>query len=93
MTKPAQGTQSATASPASPKSDNAGGTEDAKGEGNYSASRRFDTQEAKFVERNKQKIPQMGKDAENALDGPEGDELRKAEDRARAHSHSPGDER
>jgi len=93
MTKPSKDKHSASAAPAKPKNDKAGGTEDVKGEGNYSASRRFDTEEAKFVERNKQKIPQMGKDAEKALDGPEGDELRKAEDRARSHSHAPGDDR
>jgi len=59
-----------------------------QGEGNYSAARRFDAREGEFVEKNRRKIPGMGKDAEKALDGPEGDELRKAEDRARAHSHA-----
>jgi hypothetical protein len=93
MTKPSKDKHAAATDTAKPKHEKAGGNEDVKGEGNYSASRRFDTEEAKFVERNKQKIPQMGKDAEKALDGPEGDELRKAEDRARAHSHSPGEER
>jgi hypothetical protein len=93
MTKPSNDKPSATASRAKPKSQDADGNEDVKGEGNYSAARRFDSEEAKFVEQNRQKIPQLGKDAEKALDGPEGDELRKAEDRARARSHSPGDER
>ncbi len=64
--------------------------EDVKGEGNYSAARRFRGAEEKFVARNKRSIPGMGKDAEEAVDGPEGDELRKAEDRARAHSHAKG---
>jgi hypothetical protein len=62
---------------------------DTPGEGNYSAARRFDAQEGAFVEKNRQKIPQLGKDAEKALDGAEGDALRKAEETARSHSHSP----
>ncbi|MGD0192151.1 MAG: hypothetical protein ABSD74_15535 [Rhizomicrobium sp.] len=59
---------------------------DLRGEGNYTAARRFRQSEEKFVARNRRKIPGMGKDAEEALDGPEGDELRAAEDRARSHS-------
>jgi hypothetical protein len=93
MTKPSKDKRPVASAAVTPKSGKTGENQDVKGEGNYSASRRFDTEEAKFVERNKQNIPQMGKDAEKALDGPEGDELRKAEDRARGHSHSPGEER
>lgn len=66
---------------------------DVPGEGNYSAARRFRQGEEKFVAKNKRRIPGLGKDAEEALDGPEGDELRRAEDRAGAHSHSRGNER
>ena len=36
--------------------------------------------------RNQNKITQMGKDAEKALDGPEGDDLRDAEARAAGRS-------
>jgi hypothetical protein len=49
------------------------------GEGDYAASRAFDKDQAAFVKKNKAKIPAMGKDAEKALDGPEGDGLRAAE--------------
>jgi len=56
------------------------------GEGNYAASRRFDKDEASFVKKNKAAIPAMGKEAEKALDGPEGAELRAAEATAAARS-------
>ena len=48
------------------------------GEGNYAASRKFDADQAGFVKKNKAKIPDLGKAAEAALDGPEGDSLREA---------------
>lgn len=56
------------------------------GEGDYQASRKFFKDEANFVKRNSSEIPQMGKDAEAALDGPQGGELRAAEAKARGHS-------
>jgi hypothetical protein len=62
---------------------------DVAGEGNYSASRRFRKSETDFVKRNKARIPGMGKAAEAALEGAEGNELRAAEDEARAHAHMP----
>ena len=90
MTKPAP---AKTAASAAPKTGAARDGKDVRGEGNYSAARRFDALEREFVEKNRQKIPGMGKEAEDALDGPEGDELRKAEDRARSRSHAPRGER
>lgn len=63
---------------------------DVPGEGNYSAARRFRKGETDFVEHNKDKIRTLGKQAEEALEGKEGDELRDAEDRARSHSHARG---
>lgn len=62
---------------------------DVVGEGNYSASRRFRKAETAFVTRNKDKIAAMGAQAEAALEGAEGNELRAAEDEARAHAHTP----
>jgi hypothetical protein len=56
------------------------------GEGDYAASRRFDKDEASFVKKNKAGIPAMGKEAEKALDGPEGAALRDAEATAAARS-------
>jgi hypothetical protein len=49
------------------------------GEGDYEATRKFDRDEAGFVAKNKANIPAMGKEAEAALDGPEGAALREAE--------------
>ncbi len=56
------------------------------GEGDYAASRRFDKDEASFVEKNKANIPAMGREAERALEGPEGDALRDAEATAAGRS-------
>jgi hypothetical protein len=57
-----------------------------KGEGDYAASRAFLKDQAGFVEKNKDRIPAMGKEAEKALDGPEGAGLRDAEATAAARS-------
>jgi hypothetical protein len=56
------------------------------GEGDYAATRAFDQEQATFVKRNKAKIPAMGKAAEAALEGPEGEALRDAEATAAARS-------
>jgi hypothetical protein len=56
------------------------------GEGDYAATRKFDSDQATFVAKNKANIPAMGKDAEKALDGPEGDSLRDAEATAAGRS-------
>ena len=52
------------------------------GEGDYAAAKAFDKDQTAFVKRNKAKIPEMGKEAEKALDGPEGPSLRAAEQEA-----------
>ena len=44
------------------------------------------------MKRHNAEIPRMGKDAEAAMDGPQGGELRAAEDEARSHSKAPGGE-
>ena len=59
------------------------------GEGDYQASRSFLKDEANFVKRHSAEIPAMGKDAEAALEGPEGASLRAAEEEARSHSKAP----
>jgi len=56
------------------------------GEGDYQASRSFLTDQSDFVKKNKASIPAMGKDAEKALEGPEGDALREAEASAAGRS-------
>jgi hypothetical protein len=57
-----------------------------KGEGDYAASRAFLKDQAGFVEKNRARIPAMGKEAEKALDGPDGAGLRDAEASAAARS-------
>ena len=47
-----------------------------QGEGNYDAARKFDADERAFVE--KGGIEQKAKEAEEALDGPEGEDLERA---------------
>jgi len=55
-----------------------------EGEGSYTATENFDKKQREFVSGHKADIPKMGKDAEDALEGPEGDALRKAEEEAKA---------
>jgi len=63
----------------------------AVGEGDYQASRSFLKDQANFVKRHAAEIPAMGKEAETALEGPEGGALRAAEDEARNHSKASGE--
>jgi len=56
-----------------------------QGEGNYVAGRRFDEAERKFVETGP--VEQKAREAADALDGPEGEELEAAR-KASAKGHS-----
>jgi len=56
------------------------------GEGDYAAAKSFLKDQSNFVSKNKAKIAGLGKAAEKALDGPEGDGLREAEATAAARS-------
>lgn len=58
------------------------------GEGNYTAARDFRRDETSFVRRNRNRIPELGEKAAEALDGPEGRDLAEAEAEARSRSHS-----
>jgi hypothetical protein len=55
-----------------------------QGEGSYTATRNYDRGTEKFIAKNKGKISKMAKDAEKALEGPEGKSLRAAERAGRA---------
>lgn len=61
-------------------------SEDVKGEGNYTATRNFDRAQEGFVKKNKDKVPEMGQKAAQALNSDEGKELRAAEERVKRHS-------
>jgi hypothetical protein len=54
-----------------------------QGEGNYDAARKFDAEERAFVE--KGGVEQKAREAEAALDGPEGADLEKARKEADEH--------
>ncbi len=56
------------------------------GEGDYEASRAFLKDQAGFVQKNRARIPALGRKAKAALDGPEGAALRAAEAKARGHA-------
>jgi hypothetical protein len=56
-----------------------------QGEGNYDAARKFDDEERAFVK--KGGIEQKAKEAEAALDGPDGADLEKARKEADEHGH------
>ncbi|HWA69398.1 MAG TPA: hypothetical protein VG821_06155 [Rhizomicrobium sp.] len=56
------------------------------GEGDYQASRIFLKDQSGFVQKNRGRIPELGKAAERALEGPQGDSLRDAEATAAARS-------
>jgi len=57
---------------------------DVKGEGNYSASRRFRQKEEGFIKRMGKKIAGLGQSARQAVEGSEGAELQAAEAETRA---------
>ncbi len=58
-----------------PKSDAPHGG-DLQGEGNYDAARKYDAEQAEFAKSGK--VEQGAREAEEALDGPEGEELERA---------------
>jgi ribosome-interacting GTPase 1 len=55
-----------------------------EGEGSYTAARNYDRETESFIVRNKSKISKLAKEAEKALQGPEGKKLRAAERVGRA---------
>lgn len=61
---------------------------DVHGEGNYTAARNFRESEEKFVAKNKDKIPGLGREAQEMYDSPQGRDLKQAEKRAKSHSHA-----
>ena len=57
-----------------------------EGEGSYTATRNYDRGTEKFIAQNKGRISKLAKDAEKALEGPEGKSLRAAEKAGRARA-------
>ena len=60
---------------------------DTKGEGNYDATRRYNEGLSQSVK--KGNADELAEEARKALEGPEGDELRKAEEEGKQGAHKP----
>ena len=61
-------------------------TKDVIGEGNYTAARNFRKKETAFIDNNRDTIARKAKEAEAALDGPEGAALERAREETAAHA-------
>lgn len=57
-----------------------------KGEGNYKATKDYNDRTEAFLDKNEGKVESLAEDAAEALDGAEGDELRRAEEEAKSHA-------
>lgn len=66
------------------KRENQQSAEPNEGEGNRTYARKFDADERRFVDSGK--VEEKAHEAEEALAGPEGDTLRRAEEEGRSHS-------
>lgn len=55
-----------------------------EGEGSYIAARNYDKRTEAFLAKNKGKVTKLARDAERALEGPEGKSLRAAEKKGKA---------
>ena len=60
-----------------------------QGEGSYEGTREYDERTKQFLDKQGKDVPQLARDAADALDGPEGDELRKPEEEAKDHGGEP----
>jgi hypothetical protein len=63
------------------------GEEKIQGEGDYEAARRFDDEERAFVKSGQ--VDQKAREAETALDGPDGDDLERARKETGEHGQTP----
>ena len=65
------------------------GKDQIQGEGNYDAARKFDDEERAFVQGQPELVEQKAKEAEEALDGPEGEDLERARQETGDRGHMP----
>jgi hypothetical protein len=59
-----------------------------EGEGSYTATREYQKRTSEFLKEHGKDIPAMAEDAKKALDGPEGDALRRAEREGLSHART-----
>jgi hypothetical protein len=57
-----------------------------EGEGSRTAARRYD-EHVESATRDEKHVEELAKEAEQALEGPEGEPLREAEERGKRHEH------
>jgi hypothetical protein len=55
-----------------------------QGEGDYESARVYKKDIDQFVSTHKDEIPELAKSAEDALEGPEGEELKRAEEKGKS---------
>ena len=55
-----------------------------QGEGDYKSARVYKRDIESFIQKKNAEIPKMAEDAEKAVEGPEGAELKKAEERGKS---------
>lgn len=55
-----------------------------KGEGSYSGTREYKQRTERFLDEHGNEVEDLAREAEQALDGAEGDELRRAEEEGKA---------
>ena len=70
--------------PAQPAAAQKPGGSRVQGEGDYESARAYKKDTEEFIASNKDQIPEMAKDAERALESPEGEELRRAEEQGKS---------
>jgi hypothetical protein len=58
--------------------------ENVQGEGDYKSARVYKRDVQDFIQKKDADIPKMAKDAEKAVDGPEGADLKKAEEKGKS---------
>ena len=58
--------------------------DEVQGEGDYKSARVYKKDIEGFIQKKDGEIPQMAKDAEKAIDGPQGAELAKAEEKGKS---------
>ena len=62
----------------------------AQGEGDYEAAVAYEKSVKTFVATKGNDVPELARGAADALDGPDGDTLRAAEEKGKAHSKGEG---
>lgn len=63
-----------------------GGQQQQQGEGSYEGTRDYNARTEDFLERKGAEVPLLARDAANAVEGSEAEELRQAEEEGKSHA-------